>query len=166
MANLTKFSERGLNKGARVDIGALSDRASYKVTNHRIVLGATEADTAYFTQNETNKHSLGPLGFIGTLVSAHVSSSAVPAGGTLSWGLVAYDASANGEVVLTDTANPESITAREAQALVLATTNVALAADDTVELHCVASNDAVSTDGAQVCVTCVWAPTEETVLTD
>ena len=164
--NLSKFSEKGLNSLTKVDIDALSPKAAYKVTNHRVVLGASEAAPANFVINTTKKHSLGPIGFIGTLVTAHVSSSAVPAGGTLSWGLVAYDASANGEVILTDTANPESIVAREAQALVLATTNVELAADDTLELHCTADNSTVTTDAAQVCVTCQWLPTETTTLTE
>lgn len=168
MANLTKFSERGLNKGARVDVDALSPRSAYKVETRRVVIAtaAGQKQTAVFTQNATVKHNLGPVGLPMTLVAAYVSQETKGAGGTLSFGLVAYDASADGEVVLTDTVDPEAATVREAQSMAMATTNVELAADDTVELHAVADNNAVSQDAQGVSVTLVWLPTEETTLTE
>jgi hypothetical protein len=170
MANLAKFSEHGLNKMyRRVDIDALSDRAKRWTETRRVVIttAAGQKQTAVFVINTTTKHNLGPVGQVATLKAAYISAETAPAGGTLDWQLVAYDASANAEVILTDTStDPETITVREAQAQVLATTNVELAADDTVELHCIASNNAVTQDAQGVSVTLVWQPTEETTLTE
>lgn len=168
MANLSKFSEKGLNKGARVDVDALSDIAQRYVDMRRVIIAtaAGQKQTAVFTQNTTVKHNLGPVGIAGTLKAAIISCETLPAGGTLSLWLGAYDASANGEIVLTDALNPEGFTVREGASFVIATTNVALAADDTIELHCSASNDAVGTDAQGVSVTLVWEPTEDTTLTE
>lgn len=116
-----------------------------------------------FTQNATNKHNRGPLGVPAKLIAAYASAKTVPAGGTLSIQVVAYDASANGEVALTETLNPEAagITVREGAALTLAATNVALAADDTIEIHCVASDNAVTQQQVDGTVTLVFFPTED-----
>jgi len=168
MANLSKFSEKGLNKGARVDVGALSDRAGYKVESRRVVIATAsgQKQTAVFTQNSTVKHNLGPVGVPSTLAAAYVSCETLAAGGTLTWKVVAYDASGDTEIVLTDTLNPEAATVREAAEFTIATTNVALDGLDTVELHCAASDDTVTQDAQGVSVTLVWTPTEETTLTE
>jgi hypothetical protein len=161
--NKSKFSRLGLPYTAAVDVDALSIRARYKTITVPVNISAAagETPTAIFTINATNKHSLGPLGFVGTLKAAYVSVTTVPVGGTLTWKIVAYDASADGEVNLTDTStNPETITAREAQAQVLATTNVELAADDTLEIHCISDNNTVTTDAKGLRVTLVFDPTE------
>lgn len=165
--NVTKFSDRGLPYQSGVDVGALTDVARRERDVRRVVIttAAGQKQTAVFTQNSTVKHNLGPVGIAGTLKAAYISFETLPAGGTLSVGLVAYDASGNAEVVLTDTANPEDDTVREGTALVLATTNVALAADDTVELHCVADNNAVSQDAQGVTVTLIWEPAESSTPT-
>ncbi len=167
MADKVKFSRNGLAYGAAVDVDALSDRAS-QVADHRRVIIATAAgqkQTAVFTQNATVKHNLGPIGRYATLAAAYVSCETLVAGGALTVGLVAYDASANAEVVLTATLNPEAFTVREGAACTLAATNVALDPDDTLELHCVADNVAVTQDAQGVSVTCLWDPTEATVPT-
>ena len=158
-----KFSRRGLHSESAVDVAALSTIAGYKGPDMRPVVITTAAGqtaTAVFTQNATVKHNLGPIGIAATLAAATISFTQVPAGGTLSVQLVAYDASANAEIVLTSTLDPETATAREALTFALAGTNVALAADDTLELHCVADNNAVGTVAQGVRVTCLWAPVE------
>lgn len=162
-----KFSVRGLPFESAVDIAALSTSAALRTRTVPLYYStaAGSANAGYFVQNTTKKHVIGPVGFIGTLASAYVTSAAVPAGGTLSWKIVAYDTSGNAEIVLTDAASPEGITAREAQALVLASTNVELAADDTLELHCTADNNAVTQDGVGVAVTLSFAPSAETTAT-
>lgn len=162
MATKAAFSKHGLNPELAVDVAALSDTARRHVTTHRVVIATAsgQTQTAVFTQNTTVKHNLGPIGVAGTLKAAYVSQGTLAAGGTLTMQVVAYDSSANAEIVLTDTLNPEAGTVREAQTFTIATTNTALAADDTLELHCAASNDAVSQDARNVIVTCVWEPTE------
>lgn len=162
MANKTAFSERGLPFGSAVDVAALSDVARRERDVRRVVIttAAGQKQTAVFTQNSTVKHNLGPVGLAGTLKAAYISQETLAAGGTLSWKLVAYDASGNAEVDLTSTVNPEAATVREAQTFSLAGTNTALAADDTIELHCVADNSVVSQDAQGVTVTLIWEPTE------
>ncbi len=150
--NVTKFSDRGLPYGSGVDLDALTLSARYTVFRFPIV------GTAY-VQNATTKHNLGCVGVAGTVRGAYWSGKTVVAGGTLTGQLVAYDASGNAEVALTDTFNPESATAREGFALTLATTNVALAADDTIELHCVADDNAV-TDITEGVLTVIFEPSE------
>lgn len=164
MADKEKFSARGLNTFSAVDVDALSDVARRHTEMRRVVIAtaAGQKQTAVFTQNATVKHNLGPVGRIQTLKAAYLSCETLAAGGTLAVHLVAYDASGNAEIVLTATVNPEALTVREATAFTLAATNVELAAEDTLELHCVASDDAVSQDAQGVSVTCVWAPTETT----
>ena len=165
--NVTKLSDRGLQYQSGVDVGALTDVARRERDVRRVVIttAAGQKQTAVFTQNATVKHNLGPVGIAGTLKAAYISFEQLPAGGTLSVGLVAYDASGNAEIVLTDTANPEDDTVREGTALVLATTNVALAADDTIELHCVADDNAVGTAAQGVTVTLIWEPAESSTPT-
>lgn len=168
MPNYAKFSTHGLGPQSKVDIGALSQRAKYSVRTFPVTYATAAGNTAaaYFVINTTQKHRLGPVGIYGTLAAAYISVDTVPAGGTLDWQIVAYDASGNAEVVLTDTStNPETITAREAQAQVLATTNVALDPDDTLELHCIASNATVTQDAVGLSVTLVFTPTEEATVT-
>lgn len=157
-----KFSDRGLPFESAVDGAALSVTARERTRSIPLYYStaAGSANAAYFVQNATKKHTLGPVGFPGTLTRAYISTTTAPAGGTLTWKIVAYDASANAEIVLTDSSatNPESITGREAQAQTLATTNVALDSDDTLELHCIADNNAVSQDAVGLCVTLVFDP--------
>lgn len=163
--NKAAYSRYGKAPTVAIDVAALSDRARQRVVNIPLYYStaAGSEHAAYFVINTTKKHALGPVGVPGILRAAYISSSAVPAGGTLDWQIVAYDASANAEILLTDTStNPESITAREAQAQVLATTNVALAADDTLELHCIASNATVTQDAVGLVVTLVFENTETT----
>jgi hypothetical protein len=157
MATKSKFSERGLNRETRVDVNALSPKARNKVLV--LPIGA-------WTQNTTTKFSRGPLGFAGTLISASMSFRTLPAGGALTLTVVAYDASANAEIVLCDAIDPETGTVREAKALVLASTNVELAADDTIELHSAADNNAVGTAAVDGYVTLVFKPSEDTTIDD
>lgn len=162
----TGFSVRGLNEGSAVNVAALSTVAAYRGPDARSVVITTAAgqtQTAVFTQNATVKHNLGPVGMAGTLAAATISCTQVPAGGTLSWFLVAYDKSGAAEIVLTQSVDPEVATVRTAQTFTLATTNVELAADDTLELHCVADDNAVGTAAQGVRVTCIWTPAESTV---
>lgn len=160
----TAFSKRGLPYEGVVDIDALSLRARYRVERVPVVIASAsgQTQTAVFTQNATVKHNLGPVGIPSTLRGAYLSQGTLAAGGTLSCHLVAYDASANAEIVLTETINPEAATAREGLGFAIATTNVALAADDTIELHCTASDDTVTQDGKSLRVTLIWETTEET----
>lgn len=157
MAYKSKASERDMNPGMRIDVAALSPASRYKVVTRPL---------GDFTQNTTTKFSRGPLGFAGTLVAAYESFRTKPAGGALSVTIVAYDASANAEIVLTAALDPEAATVREGQAFTLAATNVALAADDTIEFHCAADNNAVGTQQVDGYVTLVFQPTEDTIIDD
>lgn len=154
MANKAAFSDKGLPYGAAVDVDALSDVARRRAL-HLTVQGSA------WVQNATTKHNLGTLGMAGIVRGAYLSQGVLVSAGTASGRLVAYNASANAEVNLTDTVNPEAATAREGQAFTLATTNVALAADDTLEFHAIADNNAVS-GGTGVTLTVIFEPTETT----
>lgn len=151
--NVKEFSKVGLPYQAGVDVGALTLAARYNVMRFPLV-------GTVWTQNTTTKHSLGCIGVAGTIRAAYYSAKTVLSAGAATGGLVAYDASGNAEVVITDTFNPESATAREGYALTLATTNVALAADDTLEFHAIADNNAV-TDVTEGVVTVVFEPSED-----
>lgn len=157
-----RFSTTGLHPERAIDVNSLSNIAKRYVDARTVAIStaAGQTATAVFTQNATVKHSLGPVGQAGTLKAAYISQTTLAAGGTLAWHLVAYDASANAEVVLTATLDPEAATVREAQTFTLAATNVALDADDTLELHCVASDAVVSQDARGVRVTMVFEPSE------
>lgn len=157
MGSKSKFSEHGLPLENRVDVDALSPASRYKVRT--LPLGD-------FTQNTTTKFSRGPVGFVGTLVSGYLTFRTVPAGGALSVTVKAYDASANAEVALTAALDPETATAREGLAFTLAATNAELAADDTIEFHVAADNNAVGTQQVDGYVTLVFDPTEDTVISD
>lgn len=156
----TKVSERGQNRDLRVDVAALSPVARRQMVR-TVPVGA-------FTQNTTTKFSVGPVGVPATLKAAYYSARTLPIGGALTITIVAYDASADGEVVLTSALNPEvaAQTAREGGAFTLAATNVALAAADTIELHVAADNNAVGTAQVDGYVTLVWEPTEDTTIED
>lgn len=157
-----RFSKYGLNPESAIDLAALSNKAKYITVSRPVIIssaaGATA--TAVFTQNATVKHALGPVGIAGTVVAAYMSQGTLAAGGTLSAALYAYDASANAEIALTSGLNPEAATVRESQTFTLAGTNTELAADDTFELHCTASDDAVSQDAKSVWVTIVLLKSE------
>lgn len=150
--NVKEFSKFGLPRQAGVDLAALTVSARYQV--HRFPIVGTA-----WVQNATTKHSLGCIGVAGTVRGAYFSGKTVVSGGTLTGQVVAYDASANAEVVITDAFDPETATAREGFPLVLATTNVALAADDTLEFHAVAS-DASVTDITEGVLTVIFEPSE------
>lgn len=157
-SNRAKFSQHGANSRMRVDVAALSP-----VARRQAVRVIAVGD---FTQSTTTKYSRGPIGFAGTLKAAYYSARTLPIGGTLSIRVVAYDASANAEINLTDTLNPEAGTAREGAAFTLATTNVALAADDVIELHEIADGSAVSQQVVDGYVTLVFERTEDTAISD
>lgn len=157
MGSKQKFSVLGLPLETRVDVDATSPALRVKG-----VRGASGA----FTQNTTVKTSLGPLGFPGTLTAGYFSFTTLPAGGALQIKIVAYDRSADAEIVLTDAADPETGTVREGKAFVLATTNVALDADDTIEVHTIADNSAVGTPAVGGVVSLVFKPTEDSVISD
>ena len=162
MANKAKFSAHGLNYEAAIDVAALSDVARRERDPRRVVIGAAagQKQTAVFLQNLTVPHNLGAVGIAGTLKAAHLAMETLPAGGALTVQVAAYDASANAQVILTNTVNPEAATVEKGQAFTLATTNTALAADDTIRLLCTADNSVVSQDAQGVTVTLVWERTE------
>lgn len=156
-SNKSKFSQFGLHPHARVDIGALSP-----VARRENVRGAGGA----YTQNSTVKTSLGPLGFAGTLESGLFSYTTLPIGGALLVKVVAYDRSADTEIVLTDPIDPETGTVREGKAFVLAATNVALDADDTIEIHTIADNNTVGTAQVGGMYSLMFKRTEDSVISD
>lgn len=156
MGTKNKASERGaLPPDTVVDVNGASNRLRRK--NVRGAGGV-------FTQNSTVKTSLGPLGFAGILEEGYFSFTTLPAGGTLGQRIVAYDRSADAEIILTEIADPETGTAREGKAYVLAATNVALDADDTIEIHQIADNNAVGTPAAGGFSSLMFKPTEETTI--
>jgi hypothetical protein len=156
--NKSKHSQRNQNRGERIDMLALSP-----VARRQTVLRVPIGD---FTQSTTNKWSRGALGFAGTLIAAYLSAKTAPVGGVLSTRVVAYDASANAEINLTNTVDPEAVTVREGTAMVLATTNVELAADDTIEIHNIADGSAVSQQQVDGYVTLVFERKEDTTIVD
>lgn len=156
--NQAPFSRHGLHPHTRVDVGALSPQARRFA---RVIAGGN------FTQDSTVKTQGGPLGIRAKLVAAYVSYATVPAGGTLAVQLVAYDASANAEVLLTEALDPEGLTAREGAAFTLAATNPAvLEPDDTLEVHQIASDDTVSQQQAGGFVVAVLEPVEDDPIVD
>ena len=158
MPNMSKYSQREQGLYSRIDQLALSPVARRQTV---IIVGV-----GAFTQNATTKFSRGPLGFVGTLKAAYMSARTVPAGGALAVIVKAYDASANAEIALCDSFNPEGLTAREGAALTLAATNVELQADDTIEVHSVADDNAVGTAIVDGFVTLVFERTEDTTISD
>jgi hypothetical protein len=163
MAIYSKFSERGLNRNSKVDVGALSIRARRQLFHLR-----PGPRTTPFTASSTVKHNFGAIGVPGTVKAVYVSTGVLPNIATSATArLVAYDTSGNAEINLTDTFDVEDTTtalvAREAAAMTLATTNVELAADDTFEVHLVAGG-AVTTNATDLCVTVVFEPSEQTTI--
>lgn len=155
--NCSKFSEHGQPLFTRVDVAAASP-----VLRRENIRGAGGA----YTQNSTVKTSLGPLGFPGILEAGYFSYTTLPIGGALLVKVVAYDRSADAEIVLTDAIDPETGTVREGKAFVLAATNVALDADDTIEIHTIADNNAVGTAQVGGMYSLVFKPTEDTTISD
>lgn len=153
----SKYSVRGQPVNQRVDIAALSQRAG----DYRVALAAPA-----FTQNATTRGQQFVVPFPMTLRSAQMAYDVLPIGGTLTVGIVAYDASADAEIVLCDTMNPEvaAMTAREGKAFALATTNVALDTGDTVCIVHTADNNAVSTAQVGGGATLLFTPVDQTVL--
>lgn len=163
MAIYSKFSERGLNRDTKVDVGALSIRARRQLIHLR-----PGPRTTPFTASATVKHNFGAIGVAGTVKAAYISAGVLPNIATSATvALVAYDKSGNAEINLTDTFDVEDTTttlvAREAAAMTLATTNVELAADDTFEVHAVAGG-AITTNATDLCVTVVFEPAEQTTI--
>jgi hypothetical protein len=161
----SRFSQYGLGNGRRVDIAALSPRARRRLIHLR-----PGPRTTPFTASATVKHNFGAIGMPGIVRAAYLSIGVLPNIATSATArLVAYDKSGNAEVNLTDTFDVEDTTttlvAREAAAMALATTNVALDADDTFEVHLVAGG-AITANATDLCVTIVFEPTEETNIED
>ena len=156
--NKSKFSQRHLNPQTRIDMPALSPVAR-RQTVMRIPMGD-------FTQSATDKHSRGPMGFAGTVKAAYASAKTAPVGGTLSTQLKFYDKSAAAEVAITDTLNPEALTAREGTVAVLAAANTEFAADDTLEVHNIADGSAVTQQQVDGYWTLVIERKEDTTIVD
>lgn len=165
MTSMAKWSERGQPLYTRVDVDALSPVAR----RDRIQLRPGPRTTP-FTASSTVKHNFGAFGVAGTLVAAYISTGVLPNIATSATvRVVAYDKSGNAEINLTDAFDVEDTTttlvAREPAAMTLASTNVAVAADDAIELHLVAGG-AITTNATDLCVTLVFEPTEDTVISD
>jgi hypothetical protein len=161
MANKAKASERAWNNGLRLDMAAASPRLRRKIL--RIPVGA-------FTASSTVKHSAGAFGYPGTIKAAYLSCKTLPNIATSATvRLVAYDASANAEVNITEAFDVEDTTtalvAREAAAMTLAATNTAFDADDTIEVHVIAGG-AITTNIADGHVVLVFDATEDTTIDD
>jgi hypothetical protein len=156
MASATKFSESNLPANTLVDLASLSTRARLQ----QVTIGGLT-----YTQNATTYAATSyTLPFPGILVAARISAQVVPAGGTLAAIVAAYDESGNAEIILCNSFDPETLTAREGTALTVATTNVALAAGDTITIRGTADNNAVTTQAQGLSVTLTFRVTEETVL--
>ncbi len=153
-----KFSQHGANARCRVDQLALSP-----VARRQTVKGVALGD---FTQSTTTKYSRGPLGFDGTLKAAYLSARTAPAGGVLSVTVKAFSAVGGTEITLCNSFDPATLTARKGSALVLATTNVALKAADTIEIHETADGSAISQQQVDGHLSLVFERTEDTVIND
>jgi hypothetical protein len=161
MGNKSKFSAFGLPLEARVDVDAASPVLRRKV--FRVPVPA-------FTASATVKHNVGPIGYAGTVKAVYISFKTRPNIATSATArLVAWDSSANAEINLTDALDVEDTTTtlvdREAGAMVLAATNVALAADDTFEVHLIAGG-AVTAAHVDGYMTIVFEASEDSVISD
>lgn len=164
-SNRAKYSQRGQNRGTRVDVDALSP-----VARRRIRELHPGPRTTPFTASTTQKHNFGAAGFAGIVKAAYISTAVLPNIATSATvRLVAYDASANTEINLSDAFDVEDSTttlvAREPGAMTLATTNVAIEANDSLELHLIAGG-AVTTNATDLVVVIIYEPTEDTVVSD
>jgi hypothetical protein len=153
----TKASELGgaLGVNGIIDVNA----ATYALRRKQL-----RGSAGNFTQNSTVKTSLGPLGFQAKLAAAYLSFTTLPVGGTLTVRIVAYDATGNAEVILTDALDAEVGTVREGKPFVLATTNRVLNADDTIEIHTIASDDVVGTQQVGGMVSMLFDPVDPGVI--
>lgn len=157
MAVKNKASERVFGGQTAVDIDALSPRAAHKIV---------ELSAGTFTQNLTTRTGGAfVVPYPMRLVAANLAAETVviASGGTLSSRVVA-NIPVTGAVNLTDTINPQAMTTRVAQPLVLATTNVVLPAGSVVQVQNVTSNHAVGTQAVGFSAALVFAPVEETVI--
>jgi hypothetical protein len=165
MATMSKMSERGKNRDLRVDVDSLSPIAARKIIHLR-----PGPRTTPFTASSTVKHNFGAIGQAGTVKAAYLSTGVLPNIATSATArLVAYDTSANAEINITEAFDMEDSTttlvAREAAAMTLAATNVALAADDTLEVHLIAGG-AITANGTDVALVVVFEPAEDSVIDD
>jgi hypothetical protein len=165
MASKAKASERNWNNGLRMDTAVASP-----VLRRKVFRFSPGPRTTPFTASATVKHNFGAIGYAGIVKAVYLSIGVLPNIATSATArLVAYDTSANAEINLTDTFDVEDSTttlvAREAAAMTLAGTNVALAADDTFEVHLVAGG-AVTANATDVSVVVVFEATEDTVIDD
>lgn len=165
MTTRSKASETGWNPNRRLDVAAASPVLRRKVL--RLTPGPR---TTPFTASSTVKHNFGAIGYAGTVKAAYISTGVLPNIATSATvRLVAYDASGNAEINLSEAFDVEDTTtalvAREAAAMTLAATNVALAADDTFEVHAVAGG-AITANATDLCVVVIFEPTEDTTIDD
>lgn len=165
MTTRSKASETGWNPNRRLDVAAASP-----VVRRKVLKLHAGPRTTPFTASATVKHNFGALGYAGTVKAAYISTAVLPNIATSATArLVAYDASANAEINITEAFDMEDSTttlvAREAAAMTLAATNVALAADDTLELHLIAGG-AVTANGTDVVCVVIFEPTEDTTIDD
>lgn len=163
MAIYSKFSERGLNRDTKVDVGAASIRLRRQLIHLR-----PGPRTTPFTASATVKHNFGAVGVPGTVKAAYISTGVIPNIATSATAqLVVRDTSGDADINITDTFDVEDTTttlvAREAAAMTLATTNVEVAADDTFEVWLVAGG-AVTTNATDLCVTVVFEPAEQSTI--
>lgn len=163
MAIYSKFSERGLNRDTKVDVQAASIRLRRQIFHLR-----PGPRTTPFTASSTVRHNFGAIGVPGTVKAAYVSSGVLPNIGTSATvALAVRDKSGDADIAITDAFDVEDSTttlvAREAAAMTLATTNVAVEADDTFEVVCVAGG-AVTTNATDLCVTVVFEPAEQSTI--
>jgi hypothetical protein len=152
-----KASERVFGGQTVVDIPAASPRLAQKVV---------EMNAGTFTQNLTVRTgSAFVVPYPMTLVAANLAAETVviASGGTLSSRVVA-NIPVVGAVNLTDTINPQAMTTRVAQPLVLATTNVELPAGTVVQVQNVTSNHAVGTQAVGFTASLVFRVAEEAVI--
>lgn len=165
MGNKSKFSAFGLPLESRVDQDALSDVAAGRVFHLR-----PGPRTTPFTASSTVRHNFGAIGRAGIVTGAYISAGVLPNIATSATvALAVRDKSANADIAITDAFDVEDTTtalvAREANAMTLAATNVAVEADDTFEVVCVAGG-AITTNATDLCVTVLFEPSEDAVIVD
>jgi len=156
MAIYNKATERTLGGQTKVGIEALSQRAG----DYRVAIGAGS-----FTQNATTRAGTAfvvPYPMTLRAASLACETLVVASGGTLSTRIVVKPTGT--AVSLTDTIDPQAMTSRLAVALVLASTNVILAAGDVVQIENVASNHTVGTAVGGFGATLIFTPAEQSVL--
>lgn len=155
--NVSKFSDAGLPFEARVDILSLTDRAAWRPVTFQVLTGSAplSENTAVFVQNASTDHVLGPAGIPCYVRAATVSSSRVASLGAGSYSLYVATTDGTTKTLLTNTVDPEAITANVGSAFTMAATNRLIAATDVFFLRATADNNAVGTDARSVRVT-LW----------